>query len=115
MRGRGSRSWLFRTGFAGAILIGLLWIMNLPFYSGAGGPHLRWRMEHGRFRIEHRSEPIHPETFYIALNSEGLRFGPEADFDGDDWMINLPLWIPFLACVGLALWGRRSRGDSTPS
>ena len=113
MRARGPRSWLLRTALVGAILILLLWILNLPFYSGAGGPHWRWRMEHGRLRIEHRAEAIQHETFYVALNTEGLKFDPEWDFRGNDWMTDLPLWIPLALCVGLAL-ASRSAPKSRP-
>ena len=84
-------------------MIGLLWALNVPFYSGAGGPHWRWRMEHGRLRVEHRSEPVNPESFYIDLNHEGLRFRPEWNFQSSrDWMINIPLWVPWVACLSCA-------------
>ena len=89
-----------------------LWIANLPFYGGAAGPHWKFRMEHGRLRVVHRSEAGNPKSFYVAPNSEGLKFLPEWDPDGADKMINVPLWLPLLACAGLATWGRRrTRGD----
>jgi len=102
------KRWVRRLALSGAIVLGLLWVLNLPYYSGAGGPQWRWRMEHGRLKIEHRSEPISPETFYIAPNSEGLRFNPEFDFHGGDWSVVVPLWIPFVACLVVAVRGRRA-------
>ncbi len=103
MASRTLATWAASIGLLGALLISLLWVLNVPFYSGAGGAHWRWRMEHGRLRVVHRLEPANPESFYIASNSEGLRFSPEWKFHSrHDWMINVPLWVPWVACMGLA-------------
>lgn len=48
-------------------------------------------MEHGRFRVEHRSEPIPRESLDVAFNTEGLRLSPEWDYRGEDQTINVPL------------------------
>ena len=98
---------MWPVGLLDAALIALLLILNLPFYAGGRGEHLSWRMEHGRIRIERRSEPSNPTGFWVDGNTEGLRFAPEASFHGrGDWMVNVPLWMPLLGCLGLAAGAR---------
>jgi hypothetical protein len=69
-------------------------------------------MEHGRLKIK-VSSVSHTENFYIAPNSEGLRFSPEWHFYGwGDWDINVPLWAPLLLCL---VWAADAwRGERMP-
>lgn len=106
------RSPLLRwAGLILTLLILAVYAANLPFYSGSSlGPNWRWRMEHGRFLVA-RSSVESRESFYIAPNSEGLRFRPDWRFTAGDWRVNIPLWIPFLLVAGAtaAAWRPRRR------
>lgn len=81
--------------------IAILYIANIPFYAGSTiGSRLSWRMEHGRFRLECKPPPRNPESFYIANNSEGLRFAPDWHiYSAGDWFFKVPLWVPLGASV----------------
>ncbi|MHC4956593.1 MAG: hypothetical protein ACYTGZ_22365, partial [Planctomycetota bacterium] len=91
--------WVFMVA-TGLLL--LLYIANLPFYSGAHvGDDYSWRMEHGRLSINRnaqrspRSDSPRSarESFYIALNSEGLRWSWEwRSYSEAHWKIAIPLW-----------------------
>jgi hypothetical protein len=101
-----------------ALLLLLLFLANVPFYSGSSiGSHFSWRMEHGRIALHASSSPVH-ESFYIALNSEGVHFTPEWRADSlTDWRINIPLWMPLLLTVVIsaAAWRRWLRRRPRPS
>jgi len=104
---------------ASAAAILLLYIANLPFYSGSTiGRSYAWRMEHGRLTIA-RSRTRNPESFYIAANSEGLRWSPALRYSAlADWSVTIPLYIPLALTVAWSLraWGAvRSRPNSCPS
>ncbi|MCX5691636.1 MAG: hypothetical protein NTV94_17900 [Planctomycetota bacterium] len=111
-----------RRGITRALLIALasllilLNILCLPLYSGASiSPRFHWRLEHGRLTLR-ATPPFNTETFYIALNSEGLRFIPEAQFNTpSDWSLTVPLWIPALACITGALLLRRGSCNNSPA
>lgn len=94
---------LLRWGGAGLTLaLLILYFLNMPFYSGSALPfNCMWRMEHGRFKIA-RTQSGSTESFYIAVNNEGLKFFPECRvFSRSDWMFNIPLWVPVL---GIGAW-----------
>lgn len=91
----------------GAGLFAVLCALNVPYYCGAGGARWSWRMEHGRLRVEHHSEPQRPVSFYVADNSEGLEFAPEWNVrNGTNWMILVPLWMPLTTCLLLGAYAR---------
>lgn len=86
-----------------------IYVLNIPFYSGSAlGPTASWRMEHGRLSLNWglaRSS----ESFYIAINSEGLKFAPDGRFyGGGRGFVRIPLWMPLAAAaIGtVALWRR---------
>lgn len=85
---------------ASALLCGL-YVLSVPLYSGSSvGSRMSWRMEHGRLKVECRPAGRNPESFYIAGNSEGLRFAPDWHvYSAGDWFFNVPLWVPLGACV----------------
>lgn len=104
---------------AGAsVLIALVYAANVPFYSGSSvGPRLSWRMEHGRLRVVCRPSPRNSESFYVAVNNEGLKFAPDWHvYSAGDWFFNVPLWLPLgmtaLGSAGLffAMRERRKPG-----
>lgn len=104
------RTWLGRLGQIVTLLSLLLFLLNLPYYSGWGNGRFRWRMEHGRIKLELRESAVNPESFYIASNTEGLRFAPQWSYgSAGAWMLNLPLWVPLGAGLILARLGRRRR------
>ncbi len=90
----------------------LLYAANLPLYSGSRiGAVGSWRMEHGRMTLSRLPFPS-SESFYVAINTEGLRFRPSCRLAAwDDWAFTLPLWVPFLvlALFTIREW-RRPRG-----
>ena len=81
-----SRGLLRTLLFAAAALLLLLNILCLPFYSGASlSPSLHWRLEHGRLTLR-ATQRFNQESFYIAINAEGLLFTPSASyFSPSDW------------------------------
>lgn len=83
----------------GALACILLTLLNVPFYSGASiGSHFHWRMEHGRITLRASSVSFH-ENFYVAINSEPLRWFPEGRYSRwNDWDVAVPLWIPSVLC-----------------
>ncbi len=89
---------------ASAMLV-LLWAANVPFYSVSTiGDHNGWRIEHGRLGM--RLVPfVHHEGFYIAGNTEGLKFAPDWHvWAWNDWNVVLPLWMPLLLCAAGSFW-----------
>lgn len=86
------------------ILLLMLYALNMPFYSGAGiTARLHWRMEHGRLTVERTV--AHRESFYIAINSEGLRFRPRWRYGSwDAWSVTIPLWAPLGLAAGWCAW-----------
>ena len=92
-----------------AALLFVLNILCLPFYSGASlSPRFHWRLEHGRVTVR-ATQPFNQESFYIAMNSEGLLFTPRASyFSPGDWSLTIPLWIPIVALLGGTLLTRRT-------
>ena len=99
-----------------SVLLCVLYFLNMPFYSGSTlTTWCAWRMEHGRMKVEVRASGVANENFYIAINSEGLRFKPELRVSRwDDWMVNVPLWMPVLASTGGSAWlFRASRRERT--
>lgn len=105
-------------GLAATFLLALLYVANLPFYSGSSlGPFFSWRMEHGRLAVERHSADRR-ESFYVAINSEGMRFAPEwRTYSWSDWRVNIPLWMPLALTIAVSarawvLWARRPRDPS---
>lgn len=98
------------TAVIAVVLLIMLYVANLPFYSGASlTPHFSWRMEHGRLRLE-CSSVAHTESFYVALNSEGLRWAPQVSLHSlGNWMVNIPIWIALLPAIAWAFTAWRPR------
>jgi hypothetical protein len=100
-----------------ALLICLLTLitLNLPFYAGSTlGPTLSWRLEGARLNIVRRPSQ-NPEHFYVAINSEPLRWNFAAHYySTSDWFIRIPLWMPLVAvatCVIFSWWPAPRRLD----
>ena len=96
------RGMLVRWGSSAlSALLVLLYVANVPFYSGSRiGATGMWRMEHGRLKVE-RTAGGSTETFYMAANSEGLRFWPEGRWVSmSEWMVNVPVWMPLGVTAG---------------
>lgn len=95
---------------AATTLLAALFVLNLPFYSGSAlGPQFSWRMEHGRLTLK-RSPVTANETFYVANNTEGLRFGFEGTYwSAGDWRVTIPLWAPLLLAAVWMAWAWRPR------
>lgn len=114
----------------GAPLVGLVLLLLiglcLPFYAGStihaspgagdaqssGAWRASWRLEHGRLNIRCLPDPVISvqmyEPFWVAPNSEGLRWAPSGDLNGlRDWSLTIPLWMPLAVLVGLAGAGWR--------
>lgn len=85
-------------------------VLCVPFYSGSRLPwRMSWRLEHGRMTVSRRGAAS-TESFYIAINNEGLKFRPDWRFFGwSDWDLTVPLWITMAAGVAGAAWLWRSR------
>lgn len=100
---RTRRRWLAwgLTLLAGVIM--LVYAANMPFYSGSRiGAVGAWRLEHGRLTV-YRLPFASTESFYIAINNEGLRFLPDWRLAAwRDWSVAVPLWLPFVATLALA-------------
>jgi len=94
----------------------LLFAANVPFYSGSAlGPELSWRMEHGRLTLR-RSPVTASETFYVANNTEGLRFAFDGDFwQAGDWRMTVPLWAPLALAACWLAWAWRPRNVAASS
>lgn len=98
---------LARGGFALAATALLLYPVNLAVYSGWGAGGFSWRLEHGRLRVTCSKREVR-ETFYVAPNSEALRFAPEGRWHGiGDWEVQIPLWLPAAALLLGAVRARR--------
>lgn len=98
-----------RVSLGATLLLAALLVLNLPFYAGAGGERIAWRMEHGRLTLR-CSESARPQGFWVAPNSEGLRWSPSGRFHAwNYWTVTLPLWIPLAICLGWHLAARRRR------
>ncbi len=89
------------------LALAALQFASLPFYAGSTvGSRLGWRLEHGRLTV--RCAPaLNPEDFYIAFNSEGLKWAWDARISSvGDWMVCVPLWTPLVlslvGCMGMA-------------
>lgn len=115
---RGSR--LRRTRWVAILILltlVLLYAANVPFYSGSTlGGSLSWRMEHGRLTIDRRPQR-NRETFYIAPNSEGLRWSPAWRWHGGwSWMVRIPLWMPLGLSIlwSVLAWSRPRPRDPEP-
>jgi hypothetical protein len=95
------------------VLLVLLYAANVPFYSGSRiGAMGSWRMEHGRITLQRLSFASN-ESFYVAINTEGLRFRPSYRLAAwNDWGFTLPLWMPLLVVAGFAIreWRRPRSG-----
>ena len=105
---------LARGCFALAATALLLYPVNLAVYSGWGGGGLTWRLEHGRLRITCSEREVR-QTFYVAPNSEALRFAPEGRWHGiGDWEVQVPLWSAALTALtaGALLARRRPTADA---
>jgi hypothetical protein len=100
-----------------AAAIALLWLLNIPFYSGASvGEHTSWRLEHGRVTVRRTEFARRPRHFYVAPNSEGLRWSAEfRSFSSGAWSVALPLWWLILPCVVGAGWIERRRAVNRAS
>ena len=107
-----ARETLFRLCIVSLPLLLLLYALCVPFYSGSSiGGHLSWRLEHGRMTVRARGAASR-EAFYVAPNSEGLRFKPEVEFGSlVDWRLTMPLWVPVLG-AGVGAWICRPRRES---
>lgn len=88
------------------MLCALAMLLSLPLYSGCSGRHLQCRVEHGRIGLGYREFEGNPESFYVALNREGLRFWPEVSTAGG-LHVQIPLWLPLLLCVVILVGARR--------
>ncbi len=97
-----------------AALLALLLVANLPFYAGASlNEHTTWRMEHGRITFERRAR-VRQESFWVAANTEGLRWSFDAREYGDEhWELTVPLWFPLLLASLACLWSWRPSGRAT--
>jgi hypothetical protein len=89
-------------------LLALIYVANVPLYSGASvGEQFAWRMEHGRLTLKRSPVTAH-ETFYVEFNTEGLRFAFDGDWEGaGDWCVTIPLWGPLLLAGGWVAWAWR--------
>lgn len=103
-------AWVFVA--AGAICV-VLQIASIPLYAGSAlGAGLSWRFEHGRLTITKSRMPSR-EGFFIAFNSEGLRFLPAMVVRAlGDWSITIPIWMPLAACAGGAFVCFRRAGGA---
>lgn len=107
--------WLSRGCWIAAVLTALLLLANLPFYAGGSlGRIAHIRMEHGRVTV-HTMPAGNPESFFIDLNSEGLRWSFDLGHRGGaSFVITVPLWFIAACFVSAALASRRVARASTP-
>lgn len=99
--GRLSRSTAL--GVAAGVL--LVYIANVPFYSGSTlGRGFGWRMEQGRLTVS-RAPGRNPESFYVAANSAGLlRWSPAWRVGSrGHWSVTIPLYVPLALAAGWAI------------
>ncbi|MFO0835893.1 MAG: hypothetical protein U0638_13050 [Phycisphaerales bacterium] len=85
-----------------AMMVAVLWLLNLPFYSGSRiGSLGSWRLEHGRFTLNWGRPST--ESFYIAINSEPVRWKAEfTHYSPGEWQIVVPLWVVGALALGAA-------------
>lgn len=91
-------------------------VLSLPFYAGSSlGPRTAWRLEHGRLTLTHGPHAA-SEGVYVAFNTEGLRWRPEASIvSASQWRLTLPLWMIILPLVGCVLATSRRVRQEPPS
>jgi hypothetical protein len=95
------------TGLSATLL--LLLALNVPFYAGSTPVQgFSWRMESGRVELW-RSDTKSPKSFWVAGNTEGLKWAPRVRIHGaDDWRVILPLWIPLACALAWCAWAWRA-------
>ena len=100
-----------------AALMLLLWLLNRPFYAGSRIASIgSWRLEHGRLTLNWGRPST--ESFYIAINSEPVRWAAEfTPYSPGDWRIVVPLWLPMAASLALAgvCWRWQRRASRPPA
>lgn len=114
MRGPRFRSRWLSTGLSAALLA--LLALNVPFYAG-GTPveGFSWRLEHGCLSLW-RSDTKRPKSFWVAGNTEGLRWTPRVRLHGtDNWRVILPLWMPLAAALAWCAWSWRRAEHHSPN
>lgn len=97
------------------LFVAVLWFLNLPFYSGSRISSLgSWRLEHGRFTLNWGRPST--ESFYIAINSEPVRWKAEfTHYSPGEWQIVVPLWVVgALALVAAGTFWRLERRAGAP-
>lgn len=108
MRGRRAAGWGL---LALTLLLAGVQILSVPFYAGSRiGGWGAWRLENGRLTIWRRAGGT-SESFFIANNTEGLRFMPMAQlWSLREWRVVIPVWMPLVAAgVGGVVLFRRSK------
>lgn len=109
------RTWIKWISGTGGVTTLLLLLLDLAFYSGASlGSHVHWRLEHGRLTVKATSIAFR-ESFYVAINSEELRWRPEGQFSSwQDWTITIPLWAAAVvfSSIFLSATGQPSAGHA---
>ncbi len=107
---RRSRSFTRPAAFALLAVIAILQLASIPFYAGSSlGSFASWRLEHGRITLT-RNDTLNAEPFYIAINSEGLRWSFEGRrYSANHWFVTIPLWFPILLTAAWAWSNRRRR------
>lgn len=108
-----SRAQRVFTGVSATLL--LLLAANLPFDAGAtpvGG--FSRRMEPGRLELV-RSDTHSPQSFWLAGNTEGLKWAPRTRLGGrNQWRVHLPLWIPLAGSLAWCAWSWRAPRGGRP-
>ena len=96
---------------AGVLVVLLLaLLLNVGLYAGSRlGDEASWRLEHGRLGIQWGTWAKH-DDFWVAGNTEPMRWEPEwsaSEGHGGMW---LPLWIPAaVAAVWFTVASRKRR------
>jgi hypothetical protein len=92
----------------------VVYVLNVPFYAGSRiGSIGSWRLEHGRMGLRWGTRST--ESFYVAINSEGLRFRPEARlYSATSGEAHVPLWMPILLVAGVTGWAWARAGRQAP-
>lgn len=108
--GRGERLLRIAAWTAVAVLLALQ-LASLPFYTGSSlGGRFHWRLEHARLTLKQAPIDFYHESFFVGLNTEGLKWTPEGRINSlTHWSVTIPLWMPLAAAVGvLVALNRRS-------
>jgi len=101
------RAWVL--GIVASCALGLLYPLNMAFYTGSTIGNWIWRLEHGRLQIRH-ALGAGEESFYVAINSEPLQFGLEGNwFSLSNWSMCIPIWVPLLFVVAATLGAQALR------